>query len=131
MPDHSIIRTDGAPSALGPYSQGIVLPVGDRKLVFTAGQVAIDPATGELISGTPADQVRRVMENLRAILRAAGADLDSVVKTTMYLADMNDFPECNAAYAEYFIESPPARATAAVSTLPLGGAVEIDVVAYV
>ena len=130
MADHSVISTDGAPSALGPYSQGIVLPVGDRKLVFVSGQIAIDPATGELIGGDPADQVRRVLENVRAVLRAAGTDLDKVVKTTMFLVDMGDFASCNAAYAEYFTDAPPARATVEVSKLPLGSAVEIDIVAY-
>ena len=131
MADHSVISTDGAPTALGPYSQGIVLPVGDRKLVFTCGQIAIDPAKGELIDGAPADQVRRVLENVRAVLQAAGSDMDHVVKTTMFLVDLDDFAECNAAYAEYFVESPPARATVEVSKLPLGAAVEIEVVAYV
>jgi 2-iminobutanoate/2-iminopropanoate deaminase len=130
MADHCVIATDKAPSALGPYSQGIVLPVGDRKLVFASGQVAIDPATGELIGGTPEDQVRRVLENVRAVLQAAGTDLDKVVKTTLFLANMDDFSACNAAYAEYFTESPPARATAEVTKLPLGGDVEIEVIAY-
>jgi 2-iminobutanoate/2-iminopropanoate deaminase len=131
MADHSVISTDGAPSALGPYSQGIVLPVGDRKLVFVSGQIAIDPAKGELIDGAPAEQVRRVLENVRAVLQAAGSDLAKVVKTTMFLVDMDDFASCNAAYAEYFTESPPARATVEVSKLPLGSAVEMDVIAYV
>ena len=130
MADHDVIRTDGAPSALGPYSQGIILPVGDRKLVFSSGQIAIDPATGEFLAGAPEDQVRRVLENVGAILRAAGTDLDRVVKTTMFLTSMEDFAACNAAYAEYFTESPPARATVEVSKRPLGAVVEIDVVAY-
>ena len=130
MADHTVISTEGAPTALGPYSQGIVLPGSDRKLVFVCGQIAIDPAKGELISGGPADQVRRVLDNVRAVLQAAGSDLDKVVKTTMYLVDLDDFAECNAAYAEYFTESPPARATVEVSKLPLGGAVEIEAIAY-
>lgn len=130
MAEHSVISTDGAPTALGPYSQGIVLPVGDRKLVFVCGQIAIDPAKGELIGGGPADQVRRALENVRAVLQAAGSDLDKVVKTTMFLVNLGDFAECNAAYAEYFTDSPPARATVEVSNLPLGAAIEIEVVAY-
>jgi len=130
MADHNVISTDGAPSALGPYSQGIVLPIGDRKLVFSSGQIAIDPTTGELIGGPPEEQVRRVLENVRAVLQAAGTDLDKVVKTTMFLTDMDDFAACNAAYAEYFTDSPPARATVEVTKLPLGAVVEIDVIAY-
>ena len=130
MADHNVIRTDGAPSALGPYSQGIVLPLGDRKLVFSSGQIAIDPATGEFMGGAPEDQVRLLLENVRAILQAAGTDLDRAVKTTMFLTNMDDFAACNAAYAEYFTEAPPARATVEVTKLPLGAVVEIDVIAY-
>jgi len=130
MADHNVISTDGAPSALGPYSQGIVLPLGDRKLVFSSGQIAIDPATGEFMGGAPEDQVRLLLENVRAILQAAGTDLDRAVKTTMFLTNMDDFAACNAAYAEYFTEAPPARATVEVTKLPLGAVVEIDVIAY-
>lgn len=130
MAEHSVIITDEAPSALGPYSQGIVLPVGDEKLVFTSGQIAIDPSTGEFIGGAPADQVRRVLENVRGILRAAGSDLNRVVKTTMFLTNLEDFAACNAVYAEFFADSPPARATVEICNLPLGAAVEIDVIAY-
>jgi 2-iminobutanoate/2-iminopropanoate deaminase len=130
MAEQTVVATSEAPSALGPYSQGIVLPVGDKKLVFASGQIAIDPATGEFIDGAPEDQVRRVLENVRAILQAAGTDLDSVVKTTMFLTNLEDFGACNSAYAEYFADSPPARATVEVSKLPLGAVVEIDVIAY-
>jgi 2-iminobutanoate/2-iminopropanoate deaminase len=130
MAEQSIIATDKAPSALGPYSQGVVLSLGDKKLVFASGQIAIDPATGELIGGGPEDQVRRVLENVRAILQTAGTDLDRVVKTTMFLTNLDDFGACNSAYAEYFTDSPPARATVEVTKLPLGAVVEIDVIAY-
>ncbi|MFQ5742809.1 MAG: RidA family protein [Acidobacteriota bacterium] len=130
MTDHQIIHTDSAPAAIGPYSQATVLPVGDRSLIFVAGQIPIDPATGALVSGPIEVQVRQALENIRAILQAADSDLDRVTKTTIFLADMNTFEACNAVYAEYFSSEPPARATIEASRLPKGVAVEIEVVAY-
>jgi 2-iminobutanoate/2-iminopropanoate deaminase len=120
-----IVRTPDAPGAIGPYSQASVAD----GLVYTAGQVALDPATGEIVEGGVEAQTTRVLENLAAILRAAGSDLSQVVKTTVYLVDMNDFPAMNEIYALAFGEYRPARATVAVSALPKGVRVEIDAIA--
>ena len=120
-----IVATDNAPAAIGPYSQAIRF----ADMVFASGQIALDPETGELVGDTPADETRRVMENLKAVLRAAGVTLDDVVKTTIYLVDIAHYPEVNAAYAEFFPHRAPARATVAVSALPRGALVEIDAVA--
>lgn len=130
MPEHRAIHTDDAPAALGPYSQAIALPVGDRTLIFAAGQIPIDPESGELVQGPAEAQVQRVMQNLAAVLREAGSGLDRVVKTTIYLADLDDFEEVNRAYGGWFDAAPPARATVEVARLPKGVAVEIEVVAY-
>lgn len=120
------IQTDRAPAALGPYSQGI--RGGDY--VFCAGQVGLDPATGRLVPGGVEDQTRRALQNLSAVLEAAGTDLAHVVKTTVFLADMADFNGMNGAYAAFFTATPPARSTVAVKGLPLLGAlVEIEAVA--
>lgn len=120
------IHTDRAPTALGPYSQGI--RGGDY--VFCAGQVGLDPATGRLVPGGVEDQTRRALQNLSAVLEAAGTDLAHVVKTTVFLADMADFNGMNGAYAAFFTATPPARSTVAVKGLPLLGAlVEIEAVA--
>ena len=116
------VRTPDAPGAIGPYSQATVAD----GLVFTAGQIALDPATGEIVEGGVEAQTTRVLESLAAILRAAGSDLSQVVKTTVYLVDMNDFPAMNEVYAQAFGEHRPARATVAVSALPKGVRVEID-----
>ena len=121
------ISTGNGPSAIGPYSQAIV--AGD--LVFVSGQIPIDPATGSLVEGDIAAQTRRVMKNLGAILEAAGSSLDQVVKTTVYLVDLNDFTSVNEAYGAYFKADPPARATVQVARLPKGAGVEIDAVALV
>jgi len=120
-----VIATTAAPAAIGPYSQGIA--TGD--FVFTAGQIPLDPATGDLVEGDIGIQTGRVLANLRAILEAAGSGLERVVKTTVYLADMNDFPAMNAVYAEAFGAHRPARSTFAVKTLPKNARVEIDAVA--
>ena len=120
-----IVSTDGAPQALGPYSQAVC--AGDW--VFCAGQVAIDPATGQLIEGTVEAQTRQVLDNLKAVLVAAGSSLDRVVKTTVYLADLGDFGGMNETYGEYLGNSLPARATVEVAALPWGARVEIDAVA--
>jgi 2-iminobutanoate/2-iminopropanoate deaminase len=123
-----IVRTDHAPAPFqgAPYSQGVV--VGD--LVFVSGQVAVDPATNQLIEGGIAEQTARVMENVRAILEAAGASLANLVKTTIFLADLGDFAAMNEVYARYAGESPPARATFAVAALPAGVLIEIEAVAH-
>jgi 2-iminobutanoate/2-iminopropanoate deaminase len=118
------VQTDKAPAAIGPYSQGVV--VGD--LLFTAGQIALDPATGEMCDGDVVAQTERVLENLRAILASAGATWGDVVKTTVYLTDMADFPRVNEVYARVVGSARPARSTVQVSALPRGGLVEIDAI---
>jgi len=120
-----IVSTSDAPQAIGPYSQAVV--VGD--LVFTAGQIALDPATMELVSGDVAVQTERVFENVTAVLKAAGSNLGKVVKTTVYLTDMADFPAMNEVYAKFFGDHKPARATVQVAGLPMGVSVEIDAIA--
>jgi 2-iminobutanoate/2-iminopropanoate deaminase len=121
-----VIASPDAPRAVGPYSQAIVA----GGFVFLSGQVPLDPHTGKLIdSADVGDHVRRVMDNLAAVLRAAGSSFDRAVKATIYLADIADFPEVNRAYAAYFADAPPARATVQVAALPLGARVEIDLVA--
>ncbi|NNG17101.1 MAG: RidA family protein [Gemmatimonadales bacterium] len=119
------VETPDAPGAIGPYSQATVAD----GLVYTAGQIALDPATGHIIQGGVEAQTTRVLENLSAILRAAGSDLSQVVKTTVYLVDMNDFPAMNEVYTKAFGEHRPARATVAVAALPKGVRVEIDAIA--
>jgi len=119
------VHTNAAPAAIGPYSQAMV--VGD--LVYCSGQIPIDPATGELFTGDVAAQATLVLSNLAAVLREAGTSLGCVVKTTVYLADMADFPAVNAVYAQAFGDHRPARATVAVAGLPRGVAVEIDAIA--
>jgi 2-iminobutanoate/2-iminopropanoate deaminase len=120
------ISSEGAPKAVGPYSQAVVA----GGFVFLSGQVPLDPRTGKLIeSQDVADHVSRIMENLRSVLAAAGSDLSRVVKTTIYLADIADYPAVNRAYASYFKEAPPARTTLQAGGLPLGARVEIDMIA--
>lgn len=119
------IATEGAPKAIGPYSQAIA----EGGFVFTSGQVPLDPATGELVSGGFEAGVERVFDNLEAVLAAAGVSLEDVVKTTVYLIHMSDFAAMNAVYARRFGNHRPARSTVAVAELPKGAAVEIDVVA--
>lgn len=120
-----IIHTDDAPKAIGPYSQAVKA----GGLVYCSGQIPLDPATMTIPEGTVAEQTRRVLSNLDAVLKAAGSSLEGVVKTTVYLRDMNDFAEMNAAYGEFFVERPPARATVQVARLPKDVAVEIDCIA--
>ncbi len=120
-----IVHTEKAPAAVGPYSQAV--RVGN--LIFTAGQIGIDPATGQLREGLEA-QTRQVMSNLQAVLKAAGADLSTVVKTTIYMIDLSAFKTVNTIYGEYFPESPPARSTVQVAALPLGALIEIEAVAF-
>lgn len=119
------ISTDRAPRAIGPYSQAIV--AGD--LLFLSGQIPLDPATGELVSGGIEIQTRRVMQNLAAVLQAAGSSFAEVVRTTIFLADLGDFAAVNAVYAEFFPGTPPARSTVQVAALPRGARVEIDAIA--
>lgn len=119
-----IIATPNAPAAIGPYSQG----VSTGALIFTAGQIGLNPATGQLAEGVEA-QARQVMANLAAILAAAGSSLDLVVKTTIYLQNMADFAAVNAIYGAAFSVTPPARSTVQVAGLPLGAQVEIEAIA--
>jgi 2-iminobutanoate/2-iminopropanoate deaminase len=119
------VATDKAPKAIGPYSQAIV--TGDS--VYTAGQVALDPKTGELVGTTVADQTEQVLQNLTAVLAASGSSLGQVVKTTVYLADMADFAAMNEVYARHFGGHRPARSTVQAAGLPKGARVEIDAIA--
>ena len=120
-----VVSTDAAPKAIGPYSQGITTD----GLVFTAGQVALDPKTGELVGKTAAEQTEQVLRNLAAVLAAAGTSFDTVVKTTVYLADMADFAQMNEVYAKHFGAHKPARSTVQAAGLPKGARVEIDAIA--
>jgi 2-iminobutanoate/2-iminopropanoate deaminase len=122
-----IVHTDKAPKAIGPYSQAIRT----ETMIYTAGQTGLDPATGELIGSTVEEQTRQVLINLQNVVEAAGSTLAQVVKTTVFLKDMNDFSKMNAIYAEFFGVNPPARSTVAVAGLPKGGLVEIEAVALV
>jgi 2-iminobutanoate/2-iminopropanoate deaminase len=120
-----VISTDKAPKAIGPYSQAIV--AGD--LIFCAGQVALDPKTGEMVSGDIKEQTRRALDNLAAVLEAAGAGLDRVTKTTVFLTDLAEFAAMNEAYAERFGSHRPARSTVPVASLPRGSRIEIECIA--
>lgn len=120
-----IINTDKAPKAIGPYSQGV--KVGD--FIFVSGQIPLDPGTGVVVSGDIDAQTERVLNNISAVLDAAGSSLEDVVKTTVYLKDMADFPKFNECYERFFIRNPPARATVEVSRLPRDVRIEIDAVA--
>lgn len=121
------ITTNNAPGAIGPYSQAIKA----GNLVFCSGQIPIDPATGEFISEAVAEQTEQVLKNLGEVLKAAGTSLDNVVKTTVFLADMNDFAEMNEVYGRYFSENKPARATVQAARLPRDAKVEIDCIALI
>lgn len=123
--DKEIIHTEAAPGAVGPYSQAVRA----GGFIFTAGQIALDPATGKMTGATIEEQTRRVLENLKAVLEAAGSGMHKVVKTTVFITDMAAFARMNAVYAEYFPASPPARSTVPTPALPLGGLVEIECVA--
>lgn len=120
-----VISTPGAPAAIGPYSQAIV----SNGFVFVSGQIPFDPATGQPVAGGIAEQTARVLDNLRAVLEAAGASLESVVKTTVYLKDMGEFAAMNEVYARYFTAAPPARATVEAARLPRDVRVEIGCIA--
>ncbi|MBI5954333.1 MAG: RidA family protein [Chloroflexi bacterium] len=122
-----IVHTDKAPKAIGPYSQAIRTD----GMIFAAGQTGIDPATGDLVPGGVEEQTRQVLTNLQNVIEAAGSSFKHVVKTTVFLRDMNDFAKMNAIYAEYFGENPPARSTIAVAGLPKNGLVEIEAIALI
>jgi 2-iminobutanoate/2-iminopropanoate deaminase len=121
------VATDAAPAAIGPYSQAVV----HRGLVYSAGQIPLDPATGELVTGDAATQAEQVLRNLDAVLAAAGATRDSVLKTTVFLRDLADFAAVNEVYARFFGAHRPARSTVQVARLPRDSAVEIELVAAV
>lgn len=120
-----IISTENAPGAIGPYSQAV--KVGN--MVFCSGQIPIDPSTGDFVSDDVAEQTEQVLKNLSAVLEAAGTSLNNVVKTTVFLADMNDFVRMNEVYAKYFSENKPARATVQAARLPRDARVEIECIA--
>ena len=120
-----IISTAAAPKAIGPYSQAVVF----NGMAYLSGQIPLDPVTNQLIDGGIELQTERVLENLKAVLEAAGASLTSVVKTTVFLKDMADFPKMNEIYSRYFVETPPARSTVQAARLPRDVSVEIDCIA--
>ena len=122
---HEIVHSAGAPEPIGPYSQA----VRSGKTLFCSGQIALDPATGNIVDGDVAAQAEQVMRNLGAVLKTAGYDYDDVVKTTIFLVDMNDFAAMNEVYGRYFGAAKPARSTVAVASLPRGVRVEIDAIA--
>ena len=121
------VATKDAPHAIGPYSQAVKA----NGLLYTSGQIALDPATGELVQGDFSAQARRVFENMKAVLHASGSSFDKVTKATVYLSDLANFSTLNAIYAEYFGNHKPARSTVGVSQLPRGAQVEIDLIAVV
>jgi 2-iminobutanoate/2-iminopropanoate deaminase len=125
--ERTIVATDGAPAAIGPYSQAIVA----NGLVFTAGQIPLDPETMKLVDGDVADQTERVMHNLAAVLAEAGSGFDRVVKATCFLADLNDFAAFNAVYMRFFAVNPPPRSTVQVAKLPMGALIEVECIALV
>ena len=120
-----IIATDRAPRAIGPYSQAIRA----GSVIFASGQIPIDPATGEFVAGGVAEQTEQVMRNLSAVLEAAGSSLNQIVKTTVFLADLNDFTAMNEVYGRFFGETPPARATVQAARLPRDARIEIEAIA--
>ncbi len=125
MTERRVVKTEGAPAAIGPYSQAVVA----GGFVFTSGQIPTDPATGRFVEGGVREQTAQVLRNLSKVLEAAGSDLSRVVKTTVFLADMDDFAAMNETYAGFFPEAPPARSTVQAARLPRDARVEIDVIA--
>ena len=123
----SVVSTNDAPQAIGPYSQGIKL----GNLIFTAGQIPLDPASGKIVEGGIAEQADRVMRNVQAVLAAAGSSLDRVVKTTCFLANLDDFGAFNEVYGRYFTNMPPARSTVKAARLPAGALVEVECIAEI
>ena len=122
----TVVSTESAPGAIGPYSQAIRA----GELLFLSGQIPLDPATGQLVSGSIEDETRQVMRNLEAVLKAGGATFDHVVRTTIFLTDLGDFAAVNQVYGTYFKDAPPARATVQVAALPRGVRDEIDAIAH-
>lgn len=122
-----VITTEHAPGAIGPYSQAIKT----ETMIFCSGQIPVDPQTGEFVSDDVAEQTRQVLKNLTAVLKAAGSELNKVVKTTVFLADMNDFAAMNEIYAEFFSDNKPARATVQAARLPKDAKVEIECIALI
>ena len=122
-----VIQTDKAPKALGPYSQAIQA----GNLLFLSGQIPIDPATGELVEGDIADKTRRVMENIKAVLESQGLNMEDVVKSTVFLKNINDFGRFNEIYATYFRSAPPARSTVEISRMAKDADIEIEMIAMV
>ncbi len=125
--ERTVVATDGAPAAIGPYSQGVVA----GGFFFSAGQIPLDPATGELVEGGITEQTERVMQSLGAVLEEAGTTFGRVVKTTCFLADLNDFAGFNAVYGRYLGDDPPGRSTVQVAKLPKGALVEVECIALV
>ncbi|HYA04047.1 MAG TPA: RidA family protein [Syntrophobacteria bacterium] len=125
--EKEIVKTSAAPAAIGPYSQAVKA----GGTVFLSGQIALDPKSGELVPGDIQAQTRQVLGNIKAVLAAAGSSLERVVKTTVFLTSMDDFPKMNSVYGEFFPANPPARATVEVCRLPKEAVVEIEVVALV
>ncbi len=121
----AIVHTEKAPKAIGPYSQA----VRTASMIFTAGQIGLNPSTGELVDGGIEAQTRQVLSNLKNVLEAADSSLEHVVKTTVFLTDMSDFVKMNAIYAEFLGDNPPARSTLAVAALPKGALIEVEVIA--
>jgi 2-iminobutanoate/2-iminopropanoate deaminase len=122
-----VIHSEKAPEAVGPYSQAIV----SGNLVFTSGQIGIDPGSGKIVEGGIREQARQVMANLSAVLEAAGSGLSNVIKATVFLDDIKNFADFNEVYSEYFPSDPPARSAFQVAALPLGAMVEIEMLAFV
>ena len=127
MSSKEIVNTSNAPGAIGPYSQAIKI----NKMVYLSGQIAIDPKTQKLIDGDIETQTKRVLDNLKAVVNAAGSSLENVVKTTIYITDINDFPRVNEIYASYFSAGKPARSTVCVARLPKDAKIEIDAIAEI
>jgi 2-iminobutanoate/2-iminopropanoate deaminase len=122
---NEVVSTKGAPAAIGPYSQAVKA----GGFVFTAGQIPLDPETGDLVAGGIAEQAERVMQNLAAVLKAAGSSFDQVVKSTCFIVNLDDFPAFNEVYGRYFGTTPPARSTVQVSKLPRGSLIEVEFIA--
>ncbi len=121
-----VIKTDLAPAPVGPYSQAVQA----GPFLFCSGQIAIDPKTNQVVLGSVQEQAELVMKNIEGVLKSAGAGWNQIVKTTIFLTDMNDFPKVNEVYGKYFSENPPARSTIAVAALPKGVSVEIEITVY-